>query len=309
MDKAMNKVLKFQDSEVGWTAGYWEVAEGGYAWNSELRLMPFGDVEGDFGLRLPPGYEGPWLHPKGTMRRRYSVLKERRVLHEFVQLGKAPQQAKILEFANRWGWLGDQFPIVDKSSTMLTAEPLALWEEECRLLVALWETWQAVLALSKRGVPIDEHNRARALLQDRVTWQSSNSVVFSWPDPVMGSDLIMYDGRPEGPTVLSRWEQGDTLEPARYYIHKKVNKCLAGHVQMAVLPFQTSKIRFAPDNLRTALYMHFAFELAGIVGQERTCENPRCPNGGVFLPSRRDQRNCDKNCREMAGYYRRHKED
>ena len=34
-------------------------------------------------------------------------------------------------------------------------------------------------------------------------------------------------------------------------------------------------------------------------------QGPRCPNGGQFFKTRRDQRFCDKRCRELASYHRR----
>ena len=113
----------------------------------------------------------------------------------------------------------------------------------------------------------------------------------------------------EGRNLSERWNDGDTIEPARYFVHKEVNRCLKSHVAMTVLPLLGSRMRFFTDSLRTALYMHFAFELAGIVGEQRTCGNPKCPNGGVMFPKRRDQRYCNKGCRELAGYYRRQREE
>ena len=190
---------------------------------------------------------------------------------------------------------------------MLSAEPMALWEEESPYLAALWETWEAVRDLSTPGMPATERLRAESFLQDRVLWRSPKVVLFFWPEPLQRQEVIASQAVPEGPAVLARWNQGDTLKPARYFVHKEVNRCLLGHVVMAVLPFLRSRIRFVPDTLRTALYMHCAFELARTVGEQRMCENLRCPQGGVFFPTRRDQRHCDKRCRELAGYHRRRK--
>ncbi len=35
------------------------------------------------------------------------------------------------------------------------------------------------------------------------------------------------------------------------------------------------------------------------------CQNPDCPNGGVFIPNRADQHHCDKKCRNRANYIKR----
>ncbi|MDA1128990.1 MAG: hypothetical protein O2913_09860 [Chloroflexi bacterium] len=303
----MNQHLHSIDPEVGATAGYWHVAEDGHIWIPDLRLSAAnkGFVKGAFGLRLPAAYDGPWLLPKNNPMKRYSVLRSRDVLHDFVRLAKTPEQKTFLGFADKWGQLGGKFPVVDPSNNLLLAEPLMLWEEESCLLATLWQTWDAVRTLSTKGMPTDEHLLAKSHLQDRVIWTSANRVLFSWPNPISRREVIAYGATPQGLSLLERWKAGDTIEPARFYVHKQINRCLNGHVQMQVATFQNSKIRFVPDSLRTAIYMHFAFELAGTEGNERTCLNPRCPNGGVFFPTRRDKQYCDTRCRDLAGYHRR----
>jgi len=311
MNKTMSKRINFSDSEVASSAGYWWVSEKGYVWSSEVRPAPISEeglAKGPFDSFYPNTYEGPWLLPKGTLRKQYPVLKDRRVLQEFVRLGKNFTQAGVMDFVNTWGWLGDTFAVLDKSGQGIVrnAEPLASWERESQSMASLWETLEAVRTLSISGTSANERLRAKLYLEQRVEWRTSDSVGFRWPEPSIRQDTIAHRGSSEGPEVLSNWNPGDTMEPARYYVHKEVNRCLREHVAMGVLPFLGSKIRFFPDSLRTALYMHFAFELAGVVAEQRACENPRCPNGGVMFPNRRDQRHCDKRCRELAGYHRRH---
>lgn len=84
-------------------------------------------------------------------------------------------------------------------------------------------------------------------------------------------------------------------------MHDEVNTRLYGHVHIGVLPFRDSIIRHQFQDLLTAIYLLFAFELAGTQGTEKECQ--RC--GKLFLQGRRDQRFCGKNCRELAGYHRR----
>ena len=101
--------------------------------------------------------------------------------------------------------------------------------------------------------------------------------------------------------VLQRWRYGDVLEPMRYYVHKKVNDRLSGHVSPAVLPFLGGKIRLFPDSLLSALYLRFAFDLSSGGGYSREATCQFCKQ--VFAQTRRDMKYCSKSCRDKATYW------
>ena len=56
------------------------------------------------------------------------------------------------------------------------------------------------------------------------------------------SDPVVVGARSDeissGAELLERWEYGDPVEPARYYVHLEVNVRLTGHVSPAVLPYR-----------------------------------------------------------------------
>jgi hypothetical protein len=329
MNKTMKNVMLTESSDVGPTDGYWVVPKGGFVWDTSLREV---QRPGDYNL---------WLRPVSDRGLRYPVLRNRQLLRDFVKLGRDVTQESILEFANRWGWLGvptevgmlwDSAPEFirrdavatwesgGKSGPLINAEPLTLWGNEARRFAMLWEIWTAVQEGSRRGRDRAKARRdALQVLGDRVQWVSPNRVEITIGN--MAADSTFYSRAPiahsvrEGDvadTLLRRWRKGDVVEPARYYVHTEVNRGLAGNVNMAIQPYRTGgmgwsgRISFFPATLLAALHMHLAFELGGIKGEERRCANPTCPNnGGIFFPSRSDQRACDKRCREMANYYRR----
>ena len=80
------------ESRAGEFDGLWGVAEDGYTWNHDYRLMPGAKALGAeaFHFQLSATYTGPWLVPKSNGKNLYPVLKDRRVLYDFSQLAKAP---------------------------------------------------------------------------------------------------------------------------------------------------------------------------------------------------------------------------
>src|SRR5215213_1334359 len=85
----------------GMRAASWAVPVDGFEWKDDpgdlgKRLLKEGD------RRFP---KGPWLIPRGARTRRYAVLKKPGLLDRFEQIGLAPGKARILAFANQYGFL------------------------------------------------------------------------------------------------------------------------------------------------------------------------------------------------------------
>jgi len=321
MDKApeSSELIRFAQTEAGTLAGTWWVPEDGFVWDD--RLSPWDD-------RLSPAFDvnsqdkGPWLRLKRTdaeaSLRRYPILRKPRLLVDYWDLAQTPSMSGVLRFANKWGRLGRSETVVLETGRFESAEPLVLWLNELLEFRAIYETWRAIQIIDLR----DSHSRHRVqaawdLLSKRIQWRADQTgVVFeveiraasALSDLPVGYEPSLFRGelfasvRDQGGfKLLSRWVPGDALEPARYYVYRAVNRKLQGHVNLAVLPFLQERIRFFPDDLLTGIYIHFAFELAGRRAPERVCEFCHRP----FAIRRRDQRFCNKNCREAAGYHRR----
>jgi hypothetical protein len=239
------------------------------------------------------------------------VLKERKILGEFVALSRKLTPDAIQRFANRWGLLGHTRLVIDRAGqwpTAVSAEPLSLWEHETLSFRMLWETWEAVRTIKFSDYHTDREIRAaQALLRERISWRSEHGGSIGYHAEYEGRLINMTlitsaDFRPE---LLDLFRQGDVVGPARFYVHETVNELLRGRVDLSVLPTaldsEDGRMRFSPRDLLSAIYVHFALDLAGARGLERTCLS--CQQR--FLARRRDQQFCDKNCRERAGYHRR----
>jgi hypothetical protein len=172
---------------------------------------------------------------------------------------------------------------------------------------ALLRTWEQV----QRG--------DRKALARRVRWHKGPPVQVTWWRKGFGEGkqfetLAQEDYEDErigwckgkGPGLLERWMFDDTVEPARYYVHREVNKKLRGHVNPQVLAYVDTgyNIVFIPDSLLAALYVLFALELAGGIPQA-TCAYKRCPTRKqTFVPQRTNQIYCSGKCRRNDSYYR-----
>ena len=121
------------------------------------------------------------------------------------------------------------------------------------------------------------------------------------------SDPVVVGARSDeissGAELLERWEYGDPVEPARYYVHREVNARLRGHVSPAVLPYRKGDIYFFPDCLRSALYTLFMLELSGRQRPAILCARLGC--GRCFEPAHSRQQYCETRCQQLAYYYRR----
>ena len=294
-------------------AGRWWVPEDGFVWDDHLREA----------MTSTPQEVGPWLRMKRSdeqaIVRRYPVLNRPQLLAHFWHVAEDPSMDRIRRFANRWGWLGRDTAVApENGGTVQNAEALSIWWDELLKFRSLYEMWKAVRVIDQSDVNgITRVKDAWFLLKDRIVWHQDKTTVayrakiqfsgaaFTTPEGWMPNfsthEVFAMAGTTEGDSLLARWETNDVLEPARYYVHKKVNGKLKGKVNLAVLPFLKGRMRFFPENLLAAIYVYFARELAGARSLERECEFCHQP----FAPGRRDQRFCHKNCRELAGYHRR----
>jgi hypothetical protein len=304
------KSIPFTEQETGVLAGLWWVPESGFKWVNDLHsfLEPEGESAGPWLVTASP-QEQTWI-------RRYPVLKRPKLLDAFFDLSQGPSPDAILQFANRWGCLGEEDSMAGATGRLVSAEPLGRWISELLHFRHLYETWQAIVVRDvEHAYPNDEVRRAGRLLADRIHWSADASRVVYEADVEFPPGSLPFAHMPRHQTheliaglgirntehLLANWRPRDAVEPARYYVHKKVNDRLAGNVNLAVLPLLDGRMRFFPKNLLAAVYVHFAFRLAGAGPQQRECEFCR----QLFPVRRRDQRFCGKNCREAAGYHRR----
>ena len=320
---ADNDAFQFEVMTQGPFAALLRVPEGGFSVQKDL-----------VAFESKPGQENkgsPWLvKHSGTYVRQYAPLAVSNLLGQFRRLKPTPEA--ILSFANQYGFLGHslwlRYPELGPTQIQINeipvGESLRFWQQEIEQIAQLTALWELV-----------RHNRRRELAK-LVQWSPPDQARCvslclvsigkelrpdlaprAWQDPTgirdegnraglsthAGYYVLAHEETDPDNELLRRWEDGDPVEPARYYVHREVNKSLRHHVSPSVLPFRKSDIYFFPDCLRSALYTLFMLELSGRERPAILCARPGC--GRYFSPVHGRQTYCDKPCQQLAYYYRK----
>lgn len=303
--------ISFVETTAGMAAGFWHCSVDGYRWVEGRSLN---SVLGAGEVADP----GPWLMANSDVARRYAVLTRPRLLEAMDELSEDPSSERILRFANRWGSLGEEQLIGvgnDKSnedggaltSGISSGEPLSVWRAHLLLYGDLRRLWRAVTVITEPERWARRRVRgARELLEGAIRWGDDGACGYDSRYEANGEWMewhrwIYHPALDSGGSVARHISNRNTVEAARYYVHKQVNEQMRGRVSPSVLPFLDGALRLFPDSLAAAVWLRFAFELAGGVGRQRECEHCRQP----FAVRRRDQRFCSKNCQEASAYRRR----
>ena len=314
--------LPFQTMTQGPFAALLRVPGEGFSWREGLVSFESDPVG--------KNVTGSWLVRQDSLySRQYPPLEEANLHRRFARI--EPTAESILAFANEYGLLGHPQWLAEPSSNhqaMLIGEPLGFWQHEIERIAVLIDLWELV----KRG--------CRRELGHLVNWNSTGKpqqVIFYLvgvsgkvrPDLAKGirqkssefQDDVRHAGDRSGRIayrhgtvladeenginieLLERWNRGDPIEPARYFVHREVNNRLRGHVNPAVLPFREGEIFFFPDCLLTSLYTLFMLEISGRNRPAILCERPNC--GRYFKPMHGRQKYCEKQCQQLAYYYRK----
>ena len=322
-----NEVQPFEVMVRGPFAALLRVPDGGFSWDDGL--VVFDNKQAKVDTR------SPWLvRPLGSRSvRQYAPLAVLDLHRRFSRL--EPTRDAIHFFANEYGFLGHSIALRDpelRSQTIRideipVGESLGFWQREIVRMAWLLDMWDLVRL------------RYRQILDQLVRWTPSDQpravaidlellshVRLQTPRPRSQSLLAFYEeilrergqfekASPWSFTILAhaentndielleRWEYGDSVEPARYYLHREVNRQLKNHASPAVLPYRKGEIYFFPDCLRGALYTLFMLELSGRQRPAMLCARPRC--GRYFEPAHGRQQYCEKRCQQLAYYYRK----
>ena len=305
------RTLHFEDLELGVAVGLWVVATGGYEWRSDLDPVSLSHGIGltDEGRPDP----GPWLVPVGNAGRRYPVLRRRGLLAEFAALAADPAAARIKAFASRFGLLGHgQFllPKGAKSGRLDDhGESLGTWITALLTFREVWTLWMAVTTLRDPDVhgPTTV-NAAQRLLDARIPIGPDGSARYHGREETLDGAYVethQWLASPELQTVGSKVllrlaKSGDMCGLAGFEAARRVNEKLGG-VSPKVHAFQAYAVRYAPEDLETAIWYEFALFMAGAGGRQVPCAY--C--GQLFPKSRSNRRFCSAACQSSAAYHRR----
>ncbi len=316
-----DELRSFEVMTRGPFAALFHVPEDGFSWRDGLLI--FDQAQG-------PGNEpGRWLLRRGDFgtpytARRYSPLAVPNLHRRFARL--EPSYEAILAFANTYGFLGHTSALRDpelQSQAIKFGESLHFWQNEVAQMAALLAVWELVRlnrsnALSQ-VVRWTSPGRPRAVifyygLISDLAQTSSQAPITVYEEALTRRDpigqasvphftMLAYEEKAGDAELLNRWQFGDPLEPARYYVHREVNKRLKDHVSPAVLPYRKGEIYFFPDCLLSALYTLFMLELSGRQRPPILCARQNC--GRYFEPVHGRQRYCETRCQQLAYYYRK----
>ena len=312
------------DGEQGVMAGWWLRDKAGYEWRTDLevlrdrRLWQFGRDPAE-----PPKQGEYWLVPRRGEVISYPMLRSRKMLDQFVEIGRSLQRDRTLRlianFATNFGLLGQGEPLVPENANpalhvqLESGEPFDVWVKQAQMVAGFyqlgeWITRGQVSSL-RPFVEWREHDvtvmipfRAGypdASLSTRALLDKGEEVSSEYEFISLQSDL-RWD--PHG--ICARWKRPDPIAPVNNLLHLKVSEVLGGHINRAVVPHLSSEIRYFPDSLRTAIWVQLQNRLVATGGREVECANPRCRQK-TFVQKRRDQRFCSKSCRNAFDYANR----
>lgn len=262
----------------------------------------------------------PWLVCLDNMGRRYPPLAKPTLHRKFARLHS---DGSIIGFANKYGLLGayDVLLAPCGGGETVLGESLERWRTETRNMGCLLAVWDLVQEenvkklreiidwpLNDRGV--QTYDCVRVTMQavyddDQKKWQVSHYRGEGLPQPGYSAkiEILSLRGSNIHTELLKRWQVGQWIEPAKYYVCREVNKQLEGHVSPQVLPFLEDKIYLFPDSLLTALWVMFLMEIMGNV-RVRQCDF--C-HEWKEVKTNRDRFYCDNACRQAAFRERKRK--
>jgi hypothetical protein len=331
----------------------WAVAEAGYEWvNARFATGTSAEskadviAKGDQVRRLPPcatwsetppapGQKEDWLRPflqrkpGGGAQRVYRPLAEHSGLFlEFAQT--EPTRAGVIQFANRYGMLGEGAvvpivseklakgpakalqPLVDNArmvayvslgwlSSPLGGEPLGTWYHHILSMRRVIDLWRMV------------QNEDEGGLAKHILWgQHPDGTVHVWYDSQLGDapdadrmlgpnpfrDAGFIASGKEAPELLERFQPGDLVGPALVYIQRTIDKTMARLVPTRVT-WKGERDRLSlgvqPVSLLGALWLQVASAVS-FAKQFQTCGE--C--GSAFEVSRQVARKSKRYCSDAC---------
>ena len=322
-----NDVRPFDVMVRGPFAALLRVPVDGFGWRNGLVAFDGEGIQGNM--------VGPWLIRSNSLyMHQYPPLAVPDLHRRFAR--SEPTDESVLAFANKYGFLGHPLALRDPEPQSQTVrideipvgESLGFWQREIVRMARLMALWELLKGACERELnhliqwtPQGEPQQVRLYLvvvdgkirPDLAQFMRERPQEFHnyvrQDEDLAGrrwyseATVLAYEENPSDVELLERWRHGDPVEPARYFVHREVNKHLRGHVSPAVLPYRKGDIYFFPDCLRGALYTLFMLELSGRQRPAMLCARPGC--GLYFEPAHGRQRYCNKPCQQLAYYYRK----
>lgn len=287
-----------------------------------------------------PGDDGPWLVPKDGDDPPVETVDVINSPHRVPDAGlfqpgfhrvfahladgrNATRQARVLAFANRYGFLGEIRYLLyrdrttagsDDSEDLLTnvvnGERLEHWESaifEAAAVVALWDRVQegnaeALVPLIEWGYRPNASVNCMYRQGKLFSQWDFHKYINDYDEWRYGAGTVARNvilNECDGPS--EPWI-GDPIEAARQAVYDHVMFRLGGQVAPYLSREADTELWYVPRTLLAAIYVHLAREISGRQRQAIPCVNPRC--GRYFTPSHGLQQYCTEQCRKRANYHR-----
>jgi len=266
-----------------------QVAEDGHEWrNGPIRT---------FGPDIRK-YDEPALIALGENSRPYKPEPD--LFLKFASVDPDSDE-EILRFANSYGLLGGgprwiAPPPKRKclETTAVTGEVRSHWQENLQRMKAAVTLWEAI------------QGEDSSVLTRCIRWRSRDHVTYDWPPsselttPWSTHATIASSGI--NSRLLERFEYGDVLKPARFYLQEVVNESLAKSVAPRLLwkaPDRNEMgLYMVPSSLIGCLWLQLADAISGFQ-KFRLCESCRKPmlvaaEGSGY---RTNRKTCSNACR------------
>jgi len=266
----------------------WHVLEEGYQWRGPVR-------EFDVAVNR---HDEPALIELGETRRPYKPEPD--LFLEFASIDPN-SDAEILRFANSYGLLGSGLRTLapepkrkGERITAATGELRSHWQEHLHRMKAAVSLWEAIKAADT------------SVLDRCIRWRSRDHVTYDWPPSSEWTTPWSTHATIASPTtnshLLKRFERGEVVKPARYYLQEVVNKSLAELVAPRLLWIapdrKTMGLFIVPDTLIGCLWLQLASAIADFC-KFRLCEG--CDKPMLVAPEgsgyRTNRKTCSNACR------------
>ncbi len=259
-------------------AFFWEVPEGKFniCRKTATRLQMSTP-----GARLDKIDEAsPFIVCKTTGKRYYAPLRKNPVLHRM--FCNITDDSGILKFAATYGLLGfTRFHDIRRRDRQL----------RIKLLVESAQRWRYELSEMKRLIYLWDilKNRRYSLLAALMTREEDGIYIIlnkrrdliATADSDLGRRWVQFGEQPQ--------------EAALLYLTNCINVKIRGGIYPRALPTYKKRLYLFPDNLLTAMWLMFLWE---VIGEVRPCLCPGCNNW--FDPMRSTRKTCSDRCRKRV---------
>ena len=266
----------------------WQVAEDGCEWRSGP-FTPFPTKE---------KYDEPALIELGENSRPYKPEPD--LFLKFASIDPN-SDAEILRFANSYGllgggprWIAPEPEHKGVKTKALTGELRSHWQEHLQRMKAAVTLWEAIKAEDS------------SVLASCIRWRSRDHITYDWPPSSEWTTPWSTHATIASPRInshlLGRFERGDVVKPARYYLQEVVNKSLAELVAAQLLwkaPDRNEMgLYIVPSTLIGCLWLQLGDAIAGFQ-KFRLCEGCKKPmlvaaEGSGY---RTNRKTCSNACR------------